>query len=197
MLENKHSDGSAEAHQALDQLIQRITRNVGDITTVLAADLPKHVQRSVRGAFEASPSADAMSDAQVAALKQDTQTTSQSLGAAVVAGLTDVETWLWPIDQPLPEAPEGFEEHPRLAEVLAQVPTALASLLGRHGLTSDGLEGGGAYRAPAYFVAGHFMKSLLADYWRALLDHTELRRGLEESGQAETRQARRERWDQA
>lgn len=186
---------SEEARQTLEHLEERLRRDVADMLTVLEADIPKHIIRTARAVFERWSGADALDDAAIKKLKQDTQATSKALTDEVLTGLRDFETWTWDSSWAHPVEPEDLEPHPRVSEALARVEPGLLGLLERHGVPAAELGDRGKYRVPAYFVAGHFMKSLVANYWRALLDHHQLSEKLQEADQAEERQTRRDRWD--
>ena len=184
-----------EVRQTLQQLENRLRRDVADMVRVLEADVPAQLLRTVRSVFERSNRTDALDDSAVAALKRETTETATSLGRAVAEGLSEFELWTWDSAWPLPASPEGLAEHPRVRKVLARFADALQELLQKHGLEQEGERA--EYKVPAYFVGGCFMKSLVSNYWRALADYHQLRQRLNDLDHAEQRQARIERWDRA
>lgn len=192
------NQGLEDGRQTLARIEERLRRDVGDMVRVLQADVPAFFVRTARRAFEHAPEADRMDAAAVKRLKEDTLASGQALASELTARLEPFEVWAWDPAWPMPtEPPEDLDAHPRVAEALGRVGAALRELLERHGLPASALGDPPSYRLPAYFVAGHFMKSLVANYWRALADHEALRRSLAEADQAGVREARAARWDQA
>lgn len=180
---------------ALAQFEDRLRRDVADMVKVLTADVPVFVERTVRKIFEQSAQADAMSDSDLAKLKKATGEASAKLGAEVERELEPFEVWLWE-GSSVPTSPDGLNDHPRVGAVLDRVGATLRSLLEDHGIPAADPKDAN-YRLPAYFVAGHFMKSLVANYWRSLADFHDLGTRLEEESRADERQRRSERWDNA
>jgi len=185
------------ARQTLAQLEERLRRDVSDMRLVLVTDVPTHVLRVVRSTFERSARADEMGAPAISALKQATDELAKSLASEVGAALEDFQAWTWPADEAFPEDPAGLADHPHVAEILDRVEVAIVSLLEQHEIPNKDLAGRGAYQVPSYFVAGHFMKSLVANYWRALRDYEELREKISDAEHSDLRQARRKKWDQA
>ncbi|HBP20449.1 MAG TPA: hypothetical protein DEA08_21990 [Planctomycetes bacterium] len=185
------------ARQTLAQLEDRLQRDVSDMRQVLVTDVPTHVVRVVRSTFERSSRADEMGAPAISALKQATQELAENLAGEVGAALEDFEAWTWPSDEAFPADPSGLRDHPRVAEVLDRVEVSIVALLEQHEVPIKDLAGRGAYQIPSYFVAGHFMKSLVANYWRALRDYEELRNKVVEAEHSDVRSARRKRWDSA
>lgn len=185
------------ARQTLTQLEERLQRDVSDMRQVLVTDVPTHVIRVVRSTYERSARADEMGAPAISALKQATEELAQTLAGEVGAALTDFQAWTWPDDESFPEDPSGLRDHPRVAEVLDRVEVAIVALLEQHEVPIKDLAGRGGYQVPSYFVAGHFMKSLVANYWRALRDYEELREKVSEAEHSDLRDARRKKWDQA
>ena len=149
--------------------------------------------------FERSTEADALSDEQVKALKAATTEARDRITSQVIEALTPFEVWVWDDAWPaVPASCEDFSAHPRVSEILAKVGSELGELLGEHGLPSQRPNGEPyAYRLPSYFVAGHFMKSLVGTFWRAIGEHHRLNQRLGEVDQAEQRQSRLQRWEDA
>lgn len=185
------------ARQTLAQLEDRLRRDVSDMRQVLVSDVPTHVVRVVRATFERSARADEMGAPAISALKQSTEVLAENLASEVGAALEDFGAWTWPSDETFPLDPSGLRDHPRVAEVLDRVEVAIVALLEQHEVPTKDLAGRGRYRVPSYFVAGHFMKSLVANYWRALSDYEELRAKVDDAEHSGLRDARRKKWDQA
>lgn len=179
---------------ALQQLESRLRREVGDMVKVLVADVPVFFRRTIKDVFERSPRADELDDAALKALKTQTQAESERLAKAMQDQLSPFEVWGWE-QGPVPEAPDDLHDHPGIGAILGQVETALEALLEAHGIPKADLGSDGRYRLPAYFVAGHFMKSLVANYWRALADYHQLSARLREDSHADERERRRKRWE--
>lgn len=186
-----------EARETLRQLEERLRRDVRDIVDVLRADVPTFIGRSVKAAFEECEAADALEDAAVRRLKEDAARTSKAVADDVATTLSRFELWTWDRSDPPPREARGLDSNPEVAAVLRRVGEALGDLLERHGLPRGALGDRGAYRLPTYFVAGHFMKSLVESYWQTLTMHHELRQRIEAGAQTDQRRRRRERWDQA
>jgi hypothetical protein len=186
-----------EARETLRQLEERLRRDVRDMAGVLRADVPTFLGRSVKAAFEESAAADALDDAAVKRLKEDTARTSRAVADDVGKTLERFELWTWDRADPPPRDARGLDANPEIAAVLRRVGEALGDLLERNGLPRNALGDRGAYRLPTYFVAGHFMKSLVESYWQTLTMHHELRQRIETSTQSDQRKRRRDRWDKA
>lgn len=187
-----------DARETLEQIEVRLQRDVGDMVRVLEADVPAFVLRAVRRAFEQAPEADDLSDDAVKTLKAETGELGKRLAAEVGEALRPFDAWRWDEGWPFPEPlPEDLAAHPRVEEVLRRVGAGVAELAQKHGLPAVALGDDPGYRLPAYFVAGHFMKSLVGSYWRALADYEALRRSIAEADHADEREARAARWDRA
>jgi len=187
-----------DARQTLAQIEARLRRDVADMVRVLEADIPAFVVRTVRRAFEQAPEADDLSDGALRALKEETAALGRDLAKEVGQALGAFEVWQWDSGWRMPPAPpEDLAAHPRVTETLGRIGGALSELIGRHGLPAGSLGEDPGYRLPAYFVAGHFMKSLVNSYWRALADHEELRGSIADADQADERKARAARWETA
>ena len=152
-------------------------------------------RRTVKDIFERSPKADDLDDAALKTLKAETQAESARLAKAVEDQLSPFEVWGWNRKGPVPADSEDLHEHPGVSAILDQVEAGLKTLLEAHGIPEEDLGTDGRYRLPAYFVAGHFLKSLVANYWRTLADYDQLSTQLSEEAQADERQRRRQRWD--
>jgi hypothetical protein len=186
-----------EARETLKKLETRLKRDARDMVKVLREDVPVYFVRTIRKVFERSAHADRLDGAGVKRLKQDTLATSEKLAEEIAEQLAPPEAWSWDLDKALPQDPQDLDEHPRVSEVLGRVGDTLVEVLERHSIPAEELGEDASYRLPTYFVAGHFMKSLVANYWRSLSDYVELSKRLRESDQADQREARRERWDSA
>ena len=187
-----------EEQDMLEQLETRLQREIADMLGVLRVDIPNHVVRTLRTVFEESARSDGLSDRQLKAFKEDTVATSQRVAAEVCQELEPWEVWGWERDWAFPAEPRGLKDHPRVCGVLDGVSSAVEAVLERHGFSPSELgESRGAYVLPAYFVAGSFMKSLVANYWRVLRDYDELKQRLDRESRTDERETRRARWDRA
>ena len=181
-----------EARQTLAQLEDRLRRNVGDMVKVLVADAPIFAKRAVRRVFERSAVSDGLDDAGLKALKDGTDAMASAVADRLNERLSPFEAWAWTgADVP---TSDSLDPHPTVSETLADVGNSVATLLGEHGY-SEAERGPIAYQLPAYFVAGQFMQSLVADYWRVLADHHALDKRLREEALSTERTSRRSRWD--
>lgn len=187
----------AAANETLRQLEERLRRDVRDMVEVLRADVPTFVSRTIKAVFEESPAADALDDVAVARLKADTAATAKSLGQDTADRLARFELWTWEKSDPPPRDARGLDANPEVAAVLHGVGEAIVDLLERHGLPRTAAGDRAAYRLPTYFVAGHFMKSLVESYWQTLAMHHELRSRVQSGAKDASRRSRRARWDGA
>jgi len=182
-----------EARQTLAQLEDRLRRNVNDMVKVLVADAPVFAKRAVRRVFERSAVSDGLDDAALKALKDGTDAMASAVAAQLGERLSPFEAWAW-TGADVPASRDSLDAHPTVSEALAAVGQAIGALLDEHGYT-EAERGPIAYQLPAYFVAGQFMQSLVADYWRVLADHHELDKRLREEALSTERTSRRSRWD--
>jgi hypothetical protein len=186
-----------DAEETLRQLEERLRRDARDMATVLRTDVPTFVSRTVKTVFEECEQADSLDPTAVRRLKDDTAKTSQVLGAEVGDRLARFELWTWDRSDPPPRDARGLDANPEVASVLRRVGEAVLELLERHGIPRSAVGEHGAYRLPTYFVAGHFMKSLVENYWQTLAMHHELRARIQSGAKDTQRKERRARWDGA
>lgn len=182
-----------EARQTLAQLEDRLRRNVSDMVKVLVADAPVFARRAVRRVFERSPVSDGLDDAALKALKDGTDTMANTVADRLGERLSPFEAWAW-TGGDVPLTRDSLDAHPAVSKCLAEIGQSIAALLDTHGY-SEADRGLITYQLPAYFVAGQFMQSLVADYWRVLADHHELDKRLQEEALSTERTSRRSRWD--
>lgn len=185
-----------EARETLAKLEERLRRDVRDMLEVLRADVPVFFRRAVKQAFEESDAADALDEAALRRLKADTERRADEAGRDLVSRLGPFEAWLQAAPAP-PKDARGLDEHPVVGPALGQVRAALRELLEAHGLPRAADDERLAYRLPTYFVAGHYMKSLVESFWQTLSLHQQLASQLAAGAKDDLRQQRRLRWDQA
>lgn len=183
----------AAAEQALAEVETRLSREVTALRKILVADLPVHVRRSARVVFERS--ARELDDAALSALKAGTEELAGSLPAEVLGPLEGLEAWAWPAGEPFPESPTTLRDHPRVAGALDALRVGLERFLGDHGFPVEEIRPHVTYSEPAYFVGGLYLKSVVANYWRALSDYDSQSREVRELASAELRAERRRRWE--
>ncbi|MBX3469502.1 MAG: hypothetical protein KF878_21720 [Planctomycetes bacterium] len=181
-----------EAREALAKLEERLRRDTRDMLEVLRADVPVFFRRTVKALFEESDAADALDAAAVKRLKADADRRADEVAQVLGARLEPLSAWLWDGAAPPPREAKGLDEHPTVGPALAEVGAALAQVLEAHGLPTTTRP---AYRLPTYFVAGHYMKSLVEGYWQALALHHDLAQRLAADAREDQRKARRARWD--
>ncbi|MBL4845430.1 MAG: hypothetical protein JKY65_07890 [Planctomycetes bacterium] len=189
--------GEPVANEALAEVEARLEREVADLRKILAADLPAHIRRCARVVFERSSQSDALNDAALQSFKQATEALANALPGEVLAPLSELGAWAWPVGTPFPEAPNTLGELPVLANALAVVEERLGALLREHGFGPEDMGDRAAYVEPAYFVGGLYLKSVVANFWRALADYDALSHEVGELASADERAARRKRWEQA
>ena len=195
MSDSQPTPDQASAEQSLAEVETRLSREVKALRKILSADLPVHVRRSARAVFERS--ARELDDSALSALKAASEDLAASLPGEVLAPFAELEAWAWPEGEPFPERPSALRDHPRLAGALETVQVGLERLLGEHGFPAEEVRPHATYPEPAYFVGGLYLKSVVANYWRALSDYDSLSREVRELASSETRAARRQRWEEA
>lgn len=186
-----------EAQETLTKLEERLRRDVGDMLEVLRADIPVFFRRAVKLAFEESDAADALDDAAVRRLKVETERRADEVGRELASRLEPVHGWLTRPDTLPPRDAKGLEEHPVVGPALRDVGAAIRELLRAHGISSAADDARLDYRLPTYFVAGHYMKSLVESFWQTLALYHQLAGQLAAGAKDEQRQARRSRWESA
>lgn len=195
MSETEPGPDQAAAEQALAEVETRLSREVAALRKILSADLPVHLRRSARTVFERSERE--LEDAALGALKRASEELAVRLPGEVLAPFAELEAWAWPAGEPFPEQPTGLRDHPRLAGALDAIRVGLERLLSEHGYPAAEVRPYVTYSEPAYFVGGLYLKSVVANYWRALSDYDALSREVQELTSAELRAARRQRWEEA
>ncbi|MCO5167044.1 MAG: hypothetical protein M9894_11835 [Planctomycetes bacterium] len=183
-----------EAREALAKLEERLRRDARDMVEVLRADVPVFFRRTVKALFEESEGADALDAGAVKRLKAEADRRADEVAQALAARLEPLSAWLWDRPEPPPREAKGLDDHPTVGPALAEVGLALAGVLEAHGLPVATRPD---YRLPTYFVAGHYMKSLVEGYWQALALHHDLSQRLAAGAREDQRKARRARWDEA
>jgi hypothetical protein len=185
-----------EAQETLRQLEARLRRDVHDMLAVLSADVPAFVSRTVRAVFEERDEADRLDAAGVRKLKEATAKASRELQDELGRRLAPFEVWSWQRQEPPPRDAKDLSPNPEVSATLDRIGEVVARLLEGAGIRSA-LGERAAYKLPTYFVAGHFMRSLVESYWQTLAAHHELAARVRASSSQEQRKARRQRWDQA
>lgn len=193
----EHQDAPAEDRDSLAKLEERLRRDVRDMVEVLRADVPVSFKRAVKAVFEETDAADALDDAAVRELKAETDRRAEEVGRELERRLATFDAWRWTAAEPPPRDAKVLDPHPTVGAALRQVGQALAQLLEAHGIAPAALGDRAAYRIPSYFVAGHYMKSLVEGFWQALALHHELSSRVAAGAKEQQRKARRARWEQA
>ena len=171
---------------------QRLSEVVQQLREVLRADIPTWFTRQARAAFLDQPEASgALSAAQVSTLKRGAAEVGPRLAAEVDAALA--EAFTSDIAVPPANDPKSLEEAPAWRE-LARVGEALGDLLASVGLGA-GLQPD--YKAPAYFVSGHYFPTLAEHYWGLATELADLERRRRELTVVTLREALVQRWNDA
>ncbi len=187
---------SLSAQEIDDQIALRKVRFqqvIGDIRTVLKADLEAFVLRETKKAFLARADvADAMPAERVGALKKRALELGKALAARIDGEIADAALWT---------APEHEPANPRdlvgVHEVWARVNGAekeLHAFLGEFGIASAEAP---QYKLPAYFVAGLYMPSLAEHYWRIVVETRELEEQKKKLAETSVREKLQAKWDSA
>lgn len=187
----------AEERESLAKLEERLRRDVRDMVEVLRADVPVFFRRAVKAVFEETEAGDALDDAAVRALKADTDRQADEVGRALGLQLDSFDAWRWTAPGSPPRDAKLLDPHPTVGAALRHVGDALARLLEAHGIAAAALGDRATYRLPSYFVAGHYMRSLVEGFWQTLALHHELSSRVAAGAKAEQRKVRRTRWEQA
>lgn len=189
-------EGAQDARETLAKLEERLQRDVRDMLEVLRADVPAFFKRTVKASFEEADTADALDDARVRRLKKDTDERALAVGNELARTLAPLDAWLrWDKPEPPPRDGKTLDPHPVVGPALAKVGDAVLALLESYGLPRH--RDRATYRLPSYFVAGHYMKSLVESFWQSLSLHHELRERAHTDEKQAARAKRRARWDQA
>jgi|SRR5262245_18758538 len=178
------SDTTAKLDEVLVQLRadiatceQQIGHDVARIAQLLEDDVPAYLVREAKRRFLAAPAfAEAMAPEVLARLKQELHDEGQRLGASIAQDLADPARWLLEID----EATSALElrDFPQVWGRMAQVATALDTVLGRYAFPSDNNKPGVEYQPPTWFVGGALLKTLLESLHARLLERTRLQRAV-------------------
>jgi hypothetical protein len=195
----EHPGSPAEDRESLAKLEERLRRDVRDMVEVLRADVPVFFKRAVKAVFEETEAGDALDDAAVRKLKADTDRRAEEVGRELTRRLEPFEAWRWTAaaGEGPPRDAKALDPHPTVGAALRQVGDALTQLLEAHGIPPSALGDRATYRLPTYFVAGHYMKSLVEGFWQTLALHHELSSRVASGAKEQQRKARRTRWEQA
>lgn len=187
----------AEARESLAKLEERLRRDVRDMVEVLRADVPVWFRRAVKSIFEESDAGDALDDATLRKLKAETERRAEEAGQELARALEPFAAWGWTAATPPPRDAKTLDPHPAVSAALARVGEAMLGLLEAHRIPPAVVGERATYRLPSYFVAGHYMKSLVESFWQTLALHHELAQRLAAGAQEDQRRARRARWEKA
>lgn len=185
------SDADFDDRIALSR--ERLRQVLEQIRGVLREDLERYVTRESRRAFLDNPAAaDALSDQQVAALKEQSGSASKAAADRIAGALADETMWL-----EAAQAPEGGRSLETLGAVWSTVCSVegdLAALLQPFGLATDPMP---SYKAPAYFVGGRYLPTLAEHYWKLREELDELTRARDQAAEDSVRGRLASRWDEA
>jgi hypothetical protein len=187
----------AEARESLAKLEERLRRDARDMVEVLRADVPVWFRRTVKAVFEETDAADALDDATLKKLKAETDRRADEAARELTRTLEPFSAWRWTGAEPPPRDAKTLDPHPTVSGALGRVGDAMRELLEAHRIPRAAVGERATYRLPSYFVAGHYMKSLVESFWQTLALHDELARRLAAGEQEDQRRARRARWDKA
>lgn len=179
-------------------LAEKVQRDMRELVDILKSDLPKFVERAVKERFIAAPSfADAMSDADLKALKAAVVETGKKLVAEVATSLDELAIWV-DAPGPIPASAERGELRPN-AEVYRRLQRAGAfvrDLLAAHKFPDlREAEFQEAYRLPSWFIGGKYPKSVVQSYWRNLEEYQAVRDALVSMKDRDEKGRLASRWD--
>ena len=179
---------------------EKIRRDAREIVEVLRLDIPAFVKRFMKDRFLAAGEfADKLTEAQIKALKTDTDGVAQKAGAEILPALEDWPAWLT-VPKPFPAAGERRDlagNHDIQARV-QKVGDHLRALLERHGfpdVRADDLKE--PYKLPTWFIGGRLIVSLVESYWRNVEELASVRAALGGLHERDQRTKRSDRWDGA
>ncbi len=163
------------------------------IAKLLTADIRVYATGEVRRRFVETPAvADALDDAEVAALKAATAAFAAAAAEALAERLADDALWL---GAESPEADDAPVTHiPAVEQALQAVADDLTRFLDRHGLTAGAPL---SYRLPARFIDGENLPSLSRALWKAIARYREARAAEAAAREATSAESRAKRWDDA
>ena len=164
------------------------------IGRLLAADVRAYLPQQVRDRFADSPAlADALDDAALAALKQDTLAAADALAAEVEKRLGP-DVWL--AARP-PQADAGpspaLTSHPPVAEVVAFIERGVNDHLAHLGLIGEGHQ---VYRLPMRFIDGDNLATLTLNFWKVVSRRHAEQVKTGDVAAAQAHAERKRRWDE-
>jgi hypothetical protein len=186
----------ARAVERRKSVEEKLRHDAKEMTEVLRSDIPTFFVREAKRRFVGWAEGEKWSDDQLKRFKTEMKAAGDKAANDLAQALASWDAWAWDTRNAFPENPTGLEANTRVWGRVRKVGEELANLLERHGLPDPGAAKD-AYKLPAYFVAGRFMKSLVESYWRGLAEHAELGRFIEESSSKDRREKLSERWDRA
>lgn len=172
---------------------QRFQQVVDQIRAVLAEDLPLFVGREAKRRFLARTDvAEGLSDEQLKELKRRSTDDGVRAGARIMAALADES--LWSRGHAEPDDTRSLVGSEPVWEVVRTIEGDARTLLADFGLDDADRP---IYRAPAFFVKGLYLPTLVEHYWKLLGELAALRARKNEVA-AESKRARlTSRWDDA
>jgi len=179
-----------------EQFIREKTMEIArDALQVLAVDLPLFVEREIKKAFVADPVfAEAMSDVELVALKQEIAEKSGQAARGIVSELESSELWM--SGHRYLKGAKTMEDHTELWSVVGRISETAQQIMERHDFPAARREAGEIrYRQPTWFIAGRLMTTIAEKYWRKMTEWAEVQRELEELDTQSRREALKQRWD--
>jgi len=175
---------------------ERVRRAKKDIVDVLRVDFPLFFKRAVKERFMSAPAfADALTDAELKALKKDVDEAGRRAVDELIPPLDEESIWF--VDT-IPEAADrrDLAANAQVQARIQKVGGYLKDVLSRYGFKDfDPAEFDEAYKLPSWFIAGKLLLTTVESYWRDLEELRSLKEALGQLHEKERRSKRAERWD--
>lgn len=175
---------------------ERIRRAKKDIVDVLRVDFPLFLKRAVKDRFMSAPAfADALTDAQLRALKKDVDDAGRRAVDELVPPLEEESIWFVET-VPAPGDRRDLAANRAVQTRIQKIGGVLRDVLERYGFKDlDAAEFAEAYKLPSWFIAGKLLLTTVESYWRDLEELRSLKDALNQLREKERRAKRAERWD--
>jgi|GEM_PF-4346516 len=160
---------------------------------ILAEDLEVFVTRKVKDVFLADAvTAQAMPDAQLAALRRRTAEAARQARDAIVAALAEPSLWLEPDD--VPADPKGLVANGRVWAIVSRVGDAVVTVAREFHLREPAEAP--VYQEPRRFIHSRLLTTVTERYWGALQALGKIKAQIDEGERAQREDELSKRWDE-